>query len=76
MKKIFTLLSLSILIFSNANGTTANCSNGECEFNYSHHYDYATTNCLQNLNFEEVKTDFLYFEILKTGEECKVLESR
>jgi len=76
MKKIFTLLSLSMLIFSNAKGTTVNCSNGECEFNYSYHYDYATTNCLQALSFEEVKTEFLHFKILKTGEECKVLESR
>ena len=76
MKKIFTLLSLSMLIFSNAKGATVNCSNGECKFNYSHNYDYATTNCLQTLSFEEVETEFLYFTILKTGQECKVTESR
>jgi len=76
MRKFLTLLSLSLLIFTNAKGATVNCSNGECEFNYSHHYDFATTNCLQTLSFEEVETGFLYFTILKTGQECKVTESR
>jgi len=76
IKKLIFLLSLNFLIITNTNGATANCSNGECEFNYSHHYNYVTTDCLQTLSFEEVKTEFLYFTILKNGQKCDVFESR
>jgi hypothetical protein len=76
MRKFLTLLGFGILIYTNANGTTVNCSNGECEFNYSNHYKYAKTYCLQTLNFEQVETQTLSFTILKTGQECKVTESR
>ena len=76
MKNFLTLLSLTVLIFTNVNGATANCSNGECEFNYSNHYKYAKTYCLQTLSFEQVETQLLSFTILKTGQECKVTESR
>jgi hypothetical protein len=76
IKKIITLLCLNFLILTSVNGATANCSGGECEFNYSHHYKYAKTNCFQNLSFEEVETTFMYFTILKTKEECRILESQ
>ena len=75
MKKFLTLVSLSMFIFTTTNGAIANCSNGECEFNYSNHYKYAKTHCLQNLSFEEVDTEYLSFTILKTGQQCKVTES-
>ena len=75
IKKSITLLSIIFLIITKVNAATANCSGGECEFDYSHHYKYAKTNCFQNLRFEEVETAFMYFTILKTGQECKVLES-
>ena len=75
MKNFLTLLSLIVLIFTNVNGATANCSNGECEFNYSPHYKYAKTYCLQTLSFEPVETELLSFTILKTNQECKVIES-
>jgi len=75
MKIFLTLLGFSLLIFTNTQGTTVNCLGGECEFNNSYHYKYAKTHCSQTLSFEDVETDFLYFTILKTGQECKIFES-
>ena len=75
MKNFLTLISLNMLIFSAANGAIANCSNGQCEFSYSNHYTSAKTYCLETLNFEQVDTQFLSFTILKTGQECMVIES-
>ena len=75
MIKFSTLLILSFLISSNAMGTTANCTGGECQFNNSYHYTYAKTYCTETLSFEEVETNFLYFTILKTGKTCNVFES-
>ena len=54
MIKFSTLLILSFLISSNAMGTTANCTGGECQFNNSYHYTYAKTYCTETLSFEEV----------------------
>jgi|TARA_B110000196_G_C20944601_1_gene566283 hypothetical protein len=65
-----------MLIFTSVNGATVNCSNGECKFSYSSHYEYARTNCPQTLNFENVETDYLHFTILETGKVCEVYESR
>jgi hypothetical protein len=76
MKNFLTLVSLGVMIITAANGATANCSNGECEFSYSSHYKYAKTHCAQILTFEQVETELLYFTILGTGQECKVTESR
>ena len=76
MKNFLILISFSVLIFTDVKGATVNCSNGECEFSYSIHYKYAKTYCLQTLSFEQVETQLLSFTILKTGEECKVTESR
>tara|TARA_B100000902_G_C26783345_1_gene656137 strand:- start:398 stop:583 length:186 start_codon:yes stop_codon:yes gene_type:complete len=54
---------------------TVNCSGGECQFDNSTHYKKAKTYCTENLNFEEVETNFLYFTILRTGKRCDVFES-
>ena len=75
MSKLFSLAFLYILIINNASAAIANCSGGECEMINSYHYSYVKTHCLQNLNFEEVKTDYLYFVISKTGQRCTVIES-
>ena len=75
MNKFLALIILNTLFFSKVIAATAICSNGECEFNNSYHYKYARTYCLQNLNFEDVKTEYLYFEILKTGQICDVFET-
>ena len=75
IKKSITLLIIIFLTFTKVSAATANCLGGECEFNYSHHYSYAKTNCFQSLSFEEVETSFMFFTILKTGQECEVLES-
>ena len=72
MKIFLTLLSFSLMIVTNAEGATANCSGGECEFNYSYHYKNAKTYCLKTISYEDVETNDLYFTILKTGQECKV----
>ena len=74
MNKFFILIILNILFFSKVIAATANCDNGECEFFNSNHYKSAKTYCLQNLNFEDVQTEFLYFTILKTSEKCAVFE--
>ena len=76
MKNFLTLIGLNMFIFSVANGAIANCSNGQCEFSFSHHYTSAKTHCLETLSFEQVDTQLLSFTILKTGQECKVTESR
>jgi hypothetical protein len=75
IKKFMTLLSLCVFFIFNANATTANCNNGECEFNNSNHYKSGTTYCLQTLNYEEVETDILHFIIEKTGEKCTIINS-
>ena len=74
MRKFLSLLFLSIFFNTSAIGVTVNCVGGECKFNNSYHYKYVKTHCLENLNFEEVDTDFLYFTILKTGKKCTVTE--
>tara|TARA_B100001769_G_C21594933_1_gene335373 strand:- start:137 stop:376 length:240 start_codon:yes stop_codon:yes gene_type:complete len=75
MKKIFTIIALSVINCNIVKAETANCTGGECEFDFSNHYKYATTICLQTLSYEPVKTDLLSFTILETGQECKVIES-
>ena len=75
MKKFLSLLIIDILFFTNAIGATANCFGGKCDFTNSYHYEYATTHCQQTLSYEKVETNFLYFTISKTGQQCDVLES-
>ena len=75
MKKHLILTFINMLFLTEVMATTANCLNGKCEFISSNHYKYATTYCLQTLNYEKVETNFLYFTILEKGEKCDVLES-
>jgi hypothetical protein len=74
MNKFFILITLNILFFSKVIATTANCTNGECEFINSYQYKYAKTYCSQNLSYEEVETELSYFTILKTDQKCEVFE--
>ena len=75
MKKFIIFKTLIFLIFNNAMSATVNCTGGNCDFSNSVHYKTASTYCLQTIVFEEVKTDFLYFEILSTGEICEVFDT-
>ena len=75
MKKLLILFISSLTFCNNSNAATANCSGGKCEFIYSIHYEKASTYCSQTLVYEEVETEFLYFKILKTNEECKILSN-
>ena len=74
MNKFFILIILNILFFSKGIAATANCAGGECEFINSYHYKYAKTYCSQNINFEEVETEFSYFTISETDQKCEVFE--
>jgi len=74
MNKFLILVIIKIFFFSEVIAATANCDNGECKFTNSNHYMSAKTYCLQNLNFEDVQTEFLYFTILRTNEKCNVFE--
>ena len=75
MKKILAIIGFTVLIINIANAAIANCSNGECEFNFSNHYKYGKTHCLQTISYEPVETDILSFVILKTGQKCEITES-
>jgi len=74
MNKIFILIILNIFFISKVIAATANCSNGECEFNDSYHYKYTRTYCFQTLSFENVETQYSYFTILKTGQKCDIFD--
>jgi hypothetical protein len=75
MKILLITIIVNIAFWTNAIATTVNCDNGKCDFINSIHYKSATTYCLQLLNYEEVKTDYLFFTILETGEQCRVIDS-
>ena len=75
MRFFIVLATFSILLFTNANSANANCSGGDCDFNFSNHYKYAKTHCMQTLSYENVETNFSYFTILKTGQKCEVTKS-
>ncbi len=75
MRVFFINIFLSIIIWNNAISASVNCLNGKCEFINSFHYKIATTYCLQTLTYEDVETDYFFFTILKTGEQCQVIES-
>jgi hypothetical protein len=76
MKSFRILFIFTLFLYNNAYATTANCTAGECEFMFSHHYDSAKTNCMQTLVYEEVKTEYLNFTIIKTGEKCTIIDSQ
>ena len=75
MKKLLILFISGLTFCNNYNAATANCSGGKCEFIYSIHYEKASTYCSQTLVYEEVETEFTYFKILKTGEQCTIIDS-
>jgi hypothetical protein len=76
MKKVILILVLGLLFTNAANSAKVNCSNGECEFNYSVHYNWANTSCYETIFNEEVKTNVSNFTIVKTGQLCQVFESK
>ena len=76
MKKLLTLFIFSLVFCNNTSAATVNCSGGKCEFMYSDHYEKASTYCSQTLVYEEVRTEYLYFEILETGEKCTIIDSK
>ena len=76
MKKILGIVVLSLLLSGNSYAVTATCTDGECEFYLSTHYELAKTSCYQTLFNEEVETNFMSFTILETGEQCTVWDSR
>ena len=75
MKAFLVATFINILIFNTAIGASVNCINGKCEFINSFHYKTASTFCLQTLTFEDVETDYSFFTILRTGEQCQVYKS-
>ena len=75
MKKLLILFIFSLTFCNNSNAAIANCSGGKCEFIHSDHYKKASTYCAQTLVYEEVQTEYLYFEILETGEQCTIIDS-
>ena len=76
MKKLLGIVVLGLLWCGSVNAAKATCMGGECEFMLSLHYEWAETNCFQTLFMEEVRTDFLSFVIVETGETCLVFDSR
>ncbi len=74
MKAFLIAIFLSIIVSINAISATANCLSGKCEFINSYHYNTVTTYCLQTLTYENVETDYSFFTILETGEQCQVVE--
>jgi hypothetical protein len=76
MKKILGIVVLGLFLSSNAYSDMATCLLGECEFFIGIWYEYAETNCMQNLMMEEVDQDPLGFKIVETGEYCTVFNER
>ena len=60
---------------NNTFSAEANCINGKCEIINSTHYKSVATYCLQTLNYEKVDTNYSFFTILNTYEQCQVIES-
>lgn len=54
----------------------ATCFVGECDFFIGIWYEYAETNCMDNLYMEEVDQGPLGFTIEATGEYCMVFNER
>ena len=75
MKAFLIALIINIIIFDTVIGALVNCINGKCEFTNSFHYKTASTFCLQTLTFEDDETDYSFFTILRTGEQCQVYKS-
>ena len=68
-------MALSLLLCNAANSAKVNCSNGECEFSYSVHYEWANTSCYETIFNEEVETSVSNFTIVKTGQKCQIFST-
>jgi hypothetical protein len=76
MKKILKIIFFGSFFISNAYGTQATCTGGECEFYLSTHYESAKTRCNQTLFNEQVITNLTSFTIIETEEQCEVWEAK
>ena len=65
-----------VLASTNLYAATATCMGGECDIFLSLHYEWVETNCMQTLFMAEVETSFIYFDIVETGQRCRVWDSR
>ena len=65
-----------VLTSTNLYAATATCMGGECDIFLSLHYEWVETNCMQTLFMAEVETSFIYFDIVETGQRCRVWDSR
>ena len=75
MKTSLAIIIINIMFLNNTFSAEANCINGKCEIINSTHYKSVTTYCLQTLNYEKVDTNYSFFTILNTDEQCQVIES-
>ena len=75
MKTSLAIIIINIMFLNNTFSAEANCINGKCEIINSTHYKSVTTYCLQTLNYENVDTNYSFFTILNTDEQCQVIES-
>ena len=57
MKKLLGIVILSLLLSGKSYSATATCFAGTCEFFLGLWYEYAETNCMDNLNMEEVEQE-------------------
>ena len=76
MKKLLGIVILSLLLSGKGYSATATCFAGTCEFFLGLWYEYAETNCMDNLNMEEVEQEAFGFTIVETGEWCMVYNER
>lgn len=67
---------IGLLWSSSVKSAKVNCSNGECEFTHSVHYEWASTNCYETIFNEDVETYVSNFMIVETGQQCQIFESR
>tara|TARA_B110000037_G_C16957094_1_gene439340 strand:+ start:20 stop:253 length:234 start_codon:yes stop_codon:yes gene_type:complete len=77
MKKILGIVLIFFLVFNGkVYSDMATCFVGECDFFIGIWYEYAETNCMDNLYMEEVDQGPLGFTIEATGEYCMVFNER
>ena len=74
MKTYLAIIFINMMFLDNGFSAEANCINGKCEIINSNHYKSVTTYCLQTLNYEKVDTNYSFFTILNTNEQCQVVE--
>tara|TARA_R110000803_G_scaffold206913_1_gene274499 strand:+ start:74 stop:268 length:195 start_codon:yes stop_codon:yes gene_type:complete len=64
------------MLSGNAYADRATCFAGSCDFFPGIWYEYAETNCMDNLLMEEVDQDAFGFTIIETGDWCMVFNER